>query len=83
MTYPPTTPLTPDEIDDLLYFARIGDLQEFQSLFTTSTQLPTTIFAQAIDPESGNTPLHYCAANGHAGQTPRFFFTSPHLALTA
>ena len=63
--------LSEDEIDDLLYYARTGDLQEFTTLsdelckreHTTLTEL----LLAAKDPYSGNSPLHMAAANGHTG----------------
>ncbi|KAA8573476.1 hypothetical protein EYC84_005061 [Monilinia fructicola] len=57
------------EIDDLIYFARIGDKDEFETLreglckregCSTTEALET-----ARDSESGNGVLHMSAANGH------------------
>ncbi|KAJ5050735.1 uncharacterized protein L3040_002606 [Drepanopeziza brunnea f. sp. 'multigermtubi'] len=61
--------LSEDEIDDLLYFARTGDTQEFDALKEElcarekvgAMELLTT----ARDEESGNGVLHMAAANGH------------------
>jgi hypothetical protein len=63
--------LSEDEIDDVLYYARTGDLQELTTLsdklckreHTTLTEL----LLGANDPYSGNGPLHMAAANGHTG----------------
>ncbi|OJJ72439.1 hypothetical protein ASPBRDRAFT_124284, partial [Aspergillus brasiliensis CBS 101740] len=67
--------LTPDTIDDLIYSARAGELQDLQTdLSTLATQTSTTpahIIAAAIDtaPQeeggSGSNLLHYPAANGN------------------
>ena len=71
---PTATPsnLTTDQIDDLLYLARVGDTTDLKiatdlfakSLFTT----PTIILAAAVDKDSGNGLLHMAAANGHTGK---------------
>ncbi|KAF2841319.1 ankyrin [Patellaria atrata CBS 101060] len=62
-------PLTEDEIDDLLYLARINDTTDLSSLLTSLSQThslpPQTILEAAQDPETGNGVLHYAAANGH------------------
>jgi uncharacterized protein len=63
--------LSEDEIDDLLYYARTGDLPEFISLSSElctreQTTLPAVI-RTAKDAYSGNSPLHMAAANGHIG----------------
>ncbi|PYH70053.1 ankyrin [Aspergillus vadensis CBS 113365] len=67
--------LTPDTIDDLIYSARAGELQDLQTDLTTlATQTSTSpahIIAAAIDtaPQeeggSGSSLLHYPAANGN------------------
>ncbi|KAL3458558.1 ankyrin repeat-containing domain protein [Aspergillus heterothallicus] len=67
--------LTPDQIDDLIYSARIGDLEALQSdLSTLSVQYSvpqSVIIASAIDTESeeeggtGSCLLHFPAANGN------------------
>jgi len=61
--------LTEDEIDDLLYFARTGDKDEFNStsneLYKRENVTPLDILAIAKDEYSGNGPLHMAAANGH------------------
>ena len=61
--------LTDDELDDLLYLARANELDDLRSfaneLATTHTKPISTILRAAQDPESGNTVLHYAAANGH------------------
>jgi ankyrin repeat protein len=66
-----TPTLTADEIDDVLYFTRVNEVSDLQTTITELAQKyqcqPTAIVEAAVDPESGNSPLHYCAANGLAG----------------
>ena len=70
---PTATPstLTTDQIDDLLYLARVGettDLKTATDLFAKNlSTTPTTILAAAVDKDSGNGLLHMAAANGHTG----------------
>ena len=60
--------LTPDEIDDLLYFTRVDEQQDLQQTIVelagryncTSKQL----LEAAVDPTTGNTVLHFSSANG-------------------
>lgn len=63
--------LSEDEIDDLLYYARTGDLLEFTALSSElcKREQSTTpaVLLVAKDHYSGNGPLHMAAANGHAG----------------
>ncbi|KAI9834956.1 MAG: hypothetical protein M1819_002679 [Sarea resinae] len=62
--------LTEDEIDDLLYFARAGELQDLQStiadLATAHNASATDVVLGTIDAGSENGILHMAAANGHA-----------------
>lgn len=63
--------LTTDQIDDLLYLARLGETTGVtaavdliaKSLSTNSG----TILTAAVDKDSGNGLLHMAAANGHTG----------------
>jgi hypothetical protein len=66
----PQTQLSDEEIDDLLYFARTGDLQALKAFSTEKNTTPSDLLTQAIDPSTGNTLLHFCAANGHIGTSP-------------
>ncbi|KAF4611355.1 hypothetical protein G7Y89_g15659 [Cudoniella acicularis] len=63
--------LSEDEIDDLLYFARVGDVQEFNSLTQELCKRKGIailgLLQAARDEQSGNGVLHMAAANGHAG----------------
>lgn len=65
----PTITLHEDDIDALLYFSRAGDLADLQEALTTLSSTHQTseiyILAAAVDPNTGNTPLHYACANGH------------------
>jgi hypothetical protein len=66
------TSLSEDEVDDLLYFARVGDLQELLSsleAFAKSTNTTqASIVSAAVDEQSGNGILHMASANGHIGK---------------
>lgn len=59
-----------DEIDDLLYFARIGENVEFNTLKDKLCQREGVTILQLLqsarDESSGNGILHMAAANGHA-----------------
>lgn len=65
-----TTPpaLVFDEIDDLLYFTRANETQDLQQGITELAQKyqcqSKDVLEAAIDPETGNTVLHFCSANG-------------------
>ncbi len=63
--------LTEDEIDDLLYFARIGDKAEFNALKDELRKRESVSEVQLLevanDEQSGNGILHMAAANGHSG----------------
>ena len=65
---------TPDELDDLIYFSRTGDLDSLKTLMTTlcttHTCAPSILLASAIDVDgeglgSQSSLLHYPAANGN------------------
>lgn len=64
--------LSEDDIDDLLYFARIGDSQEFNSLgkdICARDEFTIVELVQSAREEaSGNGVLHMAAANGHHGK---------------
>ena len=63
--------LTVDQVDDLLYLARLGettDLLLSLDLFAKSlSATPNEILTAAIDQDNGNGLLHMAAANGHIG----------------
>ena len=63
--------LTVDDIDDLLYLARLGETTELKAAIDLSAKTlsttPHTILAAAVDKESSNGLLHMAAANGHVG----------------
>lgn len=60
--------LSADEIDDLLYFTRVNEAQDLkQTIAELSHKYNCSerdVLTSAVDPESGNTILHYCSANG-------------------
>ena len=70
-TSTPST-LTTDQIDDLLYLARVGATTDLKTaidhLAKHLSTTPTTILAAAVDKDSGNGLLHMAAANGHTGK---------------
>lgn len=63
--------LSDDEVDDILYLARTNESAELQEyLGQLSQQHSCSIAAlleSSVDEDNGNTPFHYCAANGYAG----------------
>ena len=73
--------LSEDEIDDLLYFARTGDKEEFDALknelFKREHIGITELLEATKDEHSGNGVLHMAAANGHESTSmPGGIFTS-------
>jgi uncharacterized protein len=72
--------LSEDEIDDLLYFARIGDKAEFNALkdelCKRENASEVQLLEAARDEESGNGVLHMAAANGHSGTRSPFLSLS-------
>jgi len=63
--------LSEDQVDDLLYLARVGETSELESTIAGIAKhfsvLPHATMASAIDPQSGNGLLHMACANGHTG----------------
>lgn len=65
-----------EEIDDLIYLARVGDKDELSTLLSgiiarqTTDRIPTPadVLAQAVEESSKNTTLHMASANGHVGE---------------
>jgi hypothetical protein len=61
-------PLSPEEIDDVLYFTRANEPQDLEQTLTELAMKHSTsikhIIESCIDPQTGNTVLHYCSANG-------------------
>lgn len=57
-----------DEIDDLLYFTRVNEVEDLKQTITELSQKygcsERDVLISAVDPDSGNTILHYCSANG-------------------
>jgi uncharacterized protein len=64
--------LSEDEIDDLLYIARTGEKDEFNTLkgelFQREKVTLAGLLEAAKDETSGNGVLHMAAANGHNGK---------------
>ncbi|TVY91821.1 Ankyrin repeat-containing protein [Lachnellula willkommii] len=65
------TNVSEDEIDDLLYFARTGDTEEFntvkEELCKRENITVVELLQAARDGQSGNGVLHMAAANGFEG----------------
>lgn len=86
-TNPPA--LTADEIDDVLYFTRVNEVEDLKTTVAELAQKyqcqPKDIIEAAVDPETGNSTLHYCAANGLAGasRTPPHFMRNTELTDTS
>lgn len=66
-------PITPEEVDDLLFPSRYGDVEDLSSAldalaekYGAEEQARQRILLAAKN-EGGNTPWHYSAANGHEG----------------
>ncbi|MCJ1258585.1 hypothetical protein MMC24_006418 [Lignoscripta atroalba] len=61
--------LSEDEIDDLLYFARTGELSDLktsvEAFAKAANASQSDIIVAAVDSFSGNGPLHMASANGH------------------
>jgi len=71
-----TLNLTPDEIDDLIFFARTGDIAELSAFLaqlvseravTATTTVTAAEILLAAKDEGRSTCLHMAAANGHLG----------------
>ncbi|KAF2456672.1 ankyrin repeat-containing domain protein, partial [Lineolata rhizophorae] len=58
-----------DEIDDILFLARTNDFAELDVFFSECARKYAcskgAVLTGAVDEMSGNTALHYAAANGH------------------
>lgn len=77
-TYTPAT-LSEEQIDDLLYFARAGETDDFlktlEDIKTATKSNGIEILLATRDEHSSNSVLHMTAANGHLGIST-FFFVS-------
>ncbi|OQO13988.1 hypothetical protein B0A48_00863 [Cryoendolithus antarcticus] len=75
MTSSQPSSLTADEIDDLLYYTRVNEKDELVKTIDELAQKhqcnKDAILEAGIDPETGNSTLHYCAANGLTGLVNR------------
>lgn len=60
--------LSLDEIDDLIYFTRAHEVEDLYNTIATLAQnhkcSEGDIINATIDPDSGNSLIHYCSANG-------------------
>lgn len=68
---------TLDDIDDLLYLTRANETAELQQTIADLVQrhscTPGEVILSGVDPESGNTVLHYASANGFTVLLQSFF----------
>lgn len=74
MAAAPPLKLNEDEIDELLYLARANEADDLPTYLAEVQKLPqyegasaADILCAAVDVQSGNSVLHYAAANGHSG----------------
>ena len=69
-TSSPPPQLTPDEIDDVLYLTRVNEAHELYQCLSTLAQKHhggiRDVLDASLDPDSGNSVLHFAAANGFA-----------------
>ena len=63
--------MTEEQIDDILFYARTGQTEEFQTSIKEFSQAtnstPAEIIAASMEEESQNTSLHMAAANSQLG----------------
>lgn len=59
-----TNMLTEEQIDDIMFDARGGELESIQEFFKAQEK-PTETLKSIKDQYTESTPLHYAAANGH------------------
>lgn len=56
--------LTEDQIDDVMFDARAGELENIETFFKAQDK-PLEALTEVKDQYTESTPLHYAAANGH------------------
>ena len=65
--------LTIDEIEEILYLARIDEKIELETYISDLSHThhcePASVLYVAVEETSRNTVLHYAAANGHVGKS--------------
>jgi ankyrin repeat protein len=61
-----TSQPTQEQVDDLLLACRYGDIEDVQAFIN---EFGAKAVEDARD-ERGNTVLHMCCGNGHAGEQP-------------
>jgi uncharacterized protein len=73
--------LTEEEIDDILFFSRAGQVDELRETVEEAVKRAGSAHAKQVlgsaANESGNTALHYCCANGHKGAFVKLFRSNP------
>lgn len=78
MAAPRNIQLSDDEVDDILYLTRTNDTAELLPYLSQLSQQKgaesaVEILEACVDEDSGNTAIHYAAANGSTGS---FSFSS-------
>lgn len=76
--------LTEDEIDDLLYAARIGDQDELTTLLSSLSEREKVSVAEILinaRDEGKSTCLHMATGNGHLGESRSLFYSCLPLAF--
>ncbi|KAF8250608.1 hypothetical protein K440DRAFT_617354 [Wilcoxina mikolae CBS 423.85] len=78
--------LPEEQIDDLLYFARAGETDNFFEILaeikTSTKSTDVEILLATRDEHSGNNVLHMTAGNGHLGLSSPFTQSPFKLQLT-
>ncbi|KAL8929498.1 MAG: hypothetical protein Q9208_001167 [Pyrenodesmia sp. 3 TL-2023] len=73
--------LSDDEIDDLLYLARINAAHDLtagiEAIAKSQQASPADIVSATVDPESGNSLLHMASANGCMGTNQLLYLPPP------
>jgi ankyrin repeat protein len=68
MSLTDSVPLSPEEIDDVLYFTRANEPHDLQQTLSELAAKHNTsikhVLEGSIDPQTGNTVFHFCSANG-------------------
>lgn len=73
--------LSEEQIEDLLYFSRTGQLEGLQNSINTFVEASKlsrfSIISTTVEEESGNSLLHMASANGHIGMPLYYHFNRP------
>ena len=76
--------LTEDEIDDLIYFARIGENDDLTETLTALAERENVTVAEILvaakDESNKSTSLHMATGNGHLGKCIDFMCRAFHMS---